>query len=171
MVDENKKVHDMLIKSADVSDIIENPATLYNMFCEFKQLNEKFNKLKHESQFIWRYKDPNFLHMLLAPSSGSTHRFSMAASLRICDELLNITPVYIIPESEAVEYFSNPKFIKFLEVWKEQLFRFIHLLSNGSLIKTRAAFRIYCPHISSEEFMLLYRKYNREENENGSLPI
>lgn len=158
--DENKKVHDILIKSTDVSDIIENPVTLYNMFCEFKQLNEKFNKLKHESQFIWHCKDPNFLNIILTPSDGSIHRFSMSASIRIRDELLNITPVYIMPKDDVVEYFSNPTFIKFLEVWKEQLFRFIHLLSNGGLIKTRAAFRMYYPNISNEEFMLLYRKYN-----------
>jgi hypothetical protein len=159
-VPEDKKIQDMLVESADVSDIIEKPWILYDMFLKFGGLNYKFNELKKESCFIWKWKHPNFLHLILAPSNGSTHRFSLAGSIRMSDELLNITPAYMIPENYFEEYYSNPLFIRFVEVYREQLFRFIHHINLGSLIKTKREFQIYCPNISIDEFMRLYRKYN-----------
>ena len=159
-VSEDKKIQDMLVESADVSDIIENPGILYNMFLKVNGLNRKFNELKKESRFIWTWKHPNFLHMILAPSNGSTHRFSLAGSIIMSDELLNITPAYIIPEEYFKEYQSNPLFIGFAEVYREQLFRFIDHINLGSLIKTKWEFQQYYPEISKDEFLRLYRKYN-----------
>ena len=159
-VSEDKKIQDMFVESADVSDIIENPGILYNMFLKVNGLNRKFNELKKESRFIWTWKHPNFLHMILTPSNGSTHRFSLAGSIIMSDELLNITPAYIIPEECFKEYQSNPLFIRFVEVYCEQLFRFIDHINFGSLIKTKREFLIYCPNVSEDEFMRLYRKYN-----------
>lgn len=157
---EDRKVHDMLVESADVSDIIENPWILYDMFLKVGELNYKFNELKKESCFIWNWKHPNFLRLILTPSNGSTHRFSLAGSIRMSDELLNITPAYIIPKDCFEEYHSNPLFIRFNEVYIEQLFRFIHHMNLGSLIETKWEFQIYYPSISKDEFMRLYRKYN-----------
>lgn len=154
---------------ADVSDIIENPSILYDMFLKVNGLNYGFNELKKESCFIWNWKHPNFLHLILCPSNGSTHRFSLSGSIRTCDELLNITPVYFMPEEMIETYYLNRTFVKFVEIWREQLFRFIHHINLGSLIKTKREFLIYCPYISYDEFMRLYRKYNeenKEENEN-----
>lgn len=159
-VSEDKKIQDMLVESADVSDIIENPSILYNMFLKVNGLNYRFNELKKESCFIWNWKHPNFLHMILCPSNGSTHRFSLVGSIRTCDELLDITPTYTIPEEHFEKYHLNPLVIRFAEVWHEQLFRFIHHINLGSLIKTKREFLIYCPYISDDEFMRLYRKYN-----------
>ena len=126
-VSEDKKVQDMLLESADVSDIIENPWILYNMFLKVGGLNCKFNELKKESCFTWNWKHPNFLHLIVSPSNGSIHRFSLVGSIRMSDELLNIIPAYIIPKEYFEEYYSNPLFIGFIEVYREQLFRFIHL--------------------------------------------
>ena len=159
-VSEDKKIQDMFVESADVSDIIENPYILYDMFLKVNGLNSKFNELKKESCFIWNWKHPNFLHLILTPSNGSTHRFSLVGSIRTSDELLNITSAYIIPEECFKEYQSNPLFIRFVEVYCEQLFRFIHHINLGSLIKTKREFLIYCPNVSEDEFMRLYRKYN-----------
>jgi hypothetical protein len=159
-VSEDKKVQDMFVESADVSEIIENPFVLYDMFLKVNGLNYKFNELKKESCFIWDWKHPNFLRLILTPSNGSIHRFSLAGAVRTCDELLNITPVYIMPEECFKEYNSNPLFIKFLEVYCEQLFRFIHRINLGSLIKTKWEFQQYFPNISKDEFLRLYRKYN-----------
>ena len=47
---DDKKVHDVLVKSAMVKDIIETPGTLYHMMCEFIKLNDEFNNLKMKSQ-------------------------------------------------------------------------------------------------------------------------
>lgn len=157
---EDKKIQDMFIESADVSDIIENPSVLYDMFLKVNGLNYKFNELKKESHFIWNWKHPNFLHLILTPSNGSTHRFSLVGSIRMSDELLNIAPAYMIPEEYFEEYYSNPLFIRFVEVYREQLFRFIHHINHGSLIKTKQEFLIYCPNISKDELLRLYRKYN-----------
>ena len=159
-VAENKKIQDMLVESADVSDIIENPWILYDMFLKVNGLNYKFNELKKESCFIWNWKHPNFLHLILTKSNGPVHRFSLSGSIRMCDELLNVTPTYVIPEECFKEYYSNPLFIRFVEVYREQLFRFIHHINLGSLIKTKREFQIYCPNISKDEFLRLYRKYN-----------
>ena len=159
-VPEDKKIQDMLVESADVSDIIEKPWILYDMLLKINGLNYKFNELKKESCFIWNWKHPNFLHLILTKSNGSTHRFSLAGSIRMSDELLNITPAYMIPEECFKEYYSNPLFIRFVEVYREQLFRFIHHINLGSLIKTKREFLIYCPNISTDELMRLYRKYN-----------
>lgn len=159
-VAENKKIQDMLVESADVSDIIENPWILYDMFLKVNGLNYKFNELKKESCFIWNWKHPNFLHLILTKSNGPVHRFSLSGSIRMCDELLNVTPTYVIPEECFKEYYSNPLFIRFVEVYREQLFRFIHHINLGSLIKTKREFLIYCPNISTDELMRLYRKYN-----------
>lgn len=150
----------MLVESADVSDIIENPWILYDMFLKVGGLNYKFNELKKESCFIWNWKHPNFLHLILSPSNGPTHRLSLSGSIRKCDELLNISPIYIIPKECFEEYYSNPLFIRFAEVYREQLFRFIHHINLGSPIKTRREFREYYPSTSNDEFLKLYRKYN-----------
>ena len=161
MEDETKKVHETLVRSKDVSEIMENPAELYNMMIDFKSLNEKFNEIQHNSRFIWKYKDPNFLRMILAPTSGSEPRFSMSASIRTCDELLNITPVYFMPEEMIETYYSNRTFIKFVEIWREQLFRFALLISGGSLIKTKWICEAYWGrHVDKNEFMRLYKKYS-----------
>lgn len=157
---EDKKVQDMIVESADVTDIIENPFVLYDMFLKVNGLNYKFNEAKKESQFIWNWKHPNFLRLIVTPSNGSTHRFSLAGAVRTCDELLNITQAYIMPEECFKEYNSNPLFIKFLEVYCEQLFRFIHHINLGCLIKTKWEFQQYFPNISKDEFLRLYRKYN-----------
>jgi hypothetical protein len=161
MEDETKKVHETLVRSKDVSEIIENPAELYNMMIDFKSLNQKFNEIQDASRFIWKYKDPNFLRMTLAPTSGSEPRFSMSASIRTCDELLNITPVYFMPEEMIETYYLNRTFVKFIEIWREQLFRFALLISGGGLIRTRWTYEAYwgC-HVDKNEFMRLYKKYN-----------
>ena len=161
MGDETKKVHETLVRSKDVSEIIENPAELYNMMIDFKSLNQKFNEIQDASRFIWKYKDPNFLRMTLAPTSGSEPRFSMSASIRTCDELLNILPVYFMPEEMIETYYLNRTFVKFIEIWREQLFRFALLISGGSLIRTKWICEAYwgC-HIDKNEFMKLYKKYN-----------
>ena len=157
---EDRKVHDMLVESADVSDIIENPWILYDMFLKVGGLNYKFNELKKESCFIWDWKHPNFLHMIVSPSNGPTHRLSLSGSIRECDDVLNINSIYMIPEECFKEYHSNPLFIRFAEVYREQLFRFIHHMNLRSLIKTKWEFQGYYPNISKDEFMRLYRKYN-----------
>lgn len=159
-VPEDKKIQDMLVESANVSDIIEEPWILYDMFLKVESLNNKFNALKKESCFIWKSKHPNFLHPILTTSNGSTHRFSLVGAIRTCDELLNITPTYIMPKECFEEYYSNPLFIKFGEVYCEQLFRFIHHINLGSLIKTKWEFQIYYPSIARDELLRLYRKYN-----------
>ena len=166
MEDETKKVHETLVRSKDVSEIIENPAELYNMMIDFKSLNQKFNEIQHDSRFIWKYKDPNFLRLILAPTSGSEPRFSMSASIRTCDELLNITPVYFIPEEMIETYYSNRTFIKFVEIWREQLFRFALLISGGSLMKTKWIYEAYwgCL-VDKTEFMRLCKKYNIPEGD------
>ena len=92
---EDKKIQGMLVESADISDIINHPWILYDMFLKVESLNNKFNKLKKESCFIWNWKHPNFLHLVLWKSNSSTHRFSLAGSIRMNYELLNITPTYI----------------------------------------------------------------------------
>ena len=162
MGDETKKVYESLVRSKDVSEIIENPTELYNMMIDFESLNEKFNEIQSDSRFIWKFTDPNFLRMVLAPASGSEPRFSMSASIRTCDELLNITPIYFMPEEMIETYYSNRTFIKFVEIWREQLFRFALLISGGSLIRTKWACEAYwgCLRIDKNEFMRLYKKYN-----------
>lgn len=161
MGDETKKVHETLVRSKYVSEIIENPAELYNMMIDFKLLNQKFNQIQHDSRFIWRSKDPNFLRMILAPTSGSEPRFSMSASIRTCDELLDITPVYFMPEEMIETYYLNRTFVKFVEIWREQLFRFALLISGGGLIKTKWIYEAYwgC-YVDKDTFMKLYKKYN-----------
>ena len=166
MENDEKKVHETLVRSRDVSEIIDNPAELYNMMVDFKSLNEKFNEIQHDSRFIWRHKDPNFLRLVLAPASGSEPRFSMSASIRTCDELLNITPVYFMPEEMIETYYLNRTFIKFVEIWREQLFRFALLISGGILIKTKWICEAYwgC-HIDKNVFMKLYKKYTIPGND------
>lgn len=130
------------------------------MFLKVESLNNKFNELKKESCFIWNWKHPNFLHLIMRASNSSIHRFSLAGAIIKSDELLNITPIYTIPKECSEEYYSNPLFIRFVEVYREQLFRFIHHINLGSLMQTKREFMIYCPNISKDELMRLYRKYN-----------
>ena len=166
MEDETKKVHETLVRSKDVSEIIENPAELYNMMINFQSLNLKFNEIQRDSRFIWKYKDPNFLRMTLAPTSGSEPRFSMSASIRTCDELLNILPVYFMPEEMIETYYLNRTFVKFVEIWREQLFRFSLFISGGSLIKTKWTYEAYTGgRVDKNIFMKLYKKYNIPEGD------
>ena len=85
-VSEDKKIQDMLVESADVSDIIEKSWILYDMFLKVESLNNKFNALKKESCFIWNWKHPNFLHPILIKSNGPVHRFSLSGSIIQCYE-------------------------------------------------------------------------------------
>jgi hypothetical protein len=157
---DDKKVCDVLVKSAMVKDIIETPGTLYHMMCEFIELNRKFNELKMKSQFIWHWRDPKFLNITLAPTNNSEPHISLSASVRACDETLNITVAYFMPEEYIETHYLNKTFIKFIEIYREQLFRFIYWnLTNGSLIGTRYKYMEYVPNLSGDEYLKLYRKY------------
>jgi hypothetical protein len=85
----------------------------------------------------------------------------MSASIRTCDELLNIIPVYFMPEEMIETYHLNRTFVKFIEIWREQLFRFALLISGGSLMKTKWIYEGYwgC-HVGKNVFMKLYKKYS-----------
>ena len=164
-IPDDKKIINMMVRSRTISEIIENPSILYDeMFMKFWKFNDEFNYVKRHSQFIYHYKNPEFNFMVI-PVESEIPRLTMCASIRKCDDILSVRTYYHINEDLMKTFNEDPTFIKFMEIYVEQLFRFAYKISGGSMIKTKQAFEYYCPGSSKETFLEFFRKYRKLEKE------
>lgn len=138
------KVIDMKIKMSKLSDIFENPDVLYNMFLEFHNMN-----INHEFSKYRPHPHVNFLKkLIILPSDSYEPKISLFGSITDTCKSLDVSMVLIMPGTCInIEKFSNPPYNgdvykminKFLDIYKEQMCRFLIYENGGSLIKSKRA--------------------------------
>lgn len=139
-----EKVLDMKIKISNLSDIFENPDVLYNMFLEFHDMN-----INHEFSRYRPHPHVNFLKkLIILPSDSYEPRISMFGSITDTCEHLDVSMALLIPSTCInIEEFSNTPYNgdvykminKFLDIYKEQMCRFLIYENMGWLIKSKWA--------------------------------
>ena len=138
------KVIDMKIEVSKLSDIFENPDVLYNMFLEFHQMNGKHTFSKYRP-----HPDVNFLKkLMLLPSDSHEPKISLFGSITDTCKSLDVSMTLIIPNAYInIDEFSNIPYNgdvdnminKFLDIYKEQMCRFLIYENGESLIKSKKA--------------------------------
>lgn len=168
------KVIDMKIEVSKLSDIFENPDVLYNMFLEFHQMNGKHTFSKYRP-----HPHVNFLKkLMLLPSDSHEPKISLFGSITDTCESLDVSMALIIPNTYiSIDEFSNIPYNgdvdnmieKFLDIYKEQMCRFLIYENMGWLITSKRAIeRFLCDkNLTSKEvseYMLFVRnKYFKGE--------
>jgi len=138
------KVIDMKIKMAKLLDIFENHDVLYNMFLEFHDMN-----INHEFSRYRPHPHVNFLKKLtILPSDSHEPKISLFGSITDTCKSLDVSMTLIIPNTYInIDEFSNIPYNgdvdnminKFLDIYKEQMCRFLIYENGESLIKSKRA--------------------------------
>ena len=142
------KVIDMKIKISKLSDIFENPNVLYNMFLEFHDMNSK-----HKFSRYRPHPHVNFLKkLIIMPSNSYESKISLFGSITDTCESLDVSMGLIIPSTCInIEKFSNTPYNgdvykminKFLDIYKEQMCRFLIYENRESLIESKRAIQMF----------------------------
>lgn len=168
------KVIDMKIEMSKLSDIFENPDVLYNMFIKFHDMN-----IKHKFSRYRPHPHVNFLKkLIILPSDSYEPKISLFGSITDTCERLDVSMAFIIPTCINIDEFSNTPYDgdgdvykminKFLDIYKEQMCRFLIYENMGWLITSKWAIeKFLCDEsLTSKEiteYMLFIRdKYFKE---------